>query len=277
VGGTVVTRRGQRGIVRAEEIFDMRCSRAFGLVCAALLGSGAGAATVEYAVDDGSGNTNQGPPSTFSPEMLWGNYFTVQPGGEVITTIRVAWGPTFDPNRVCTFWLLEDPDDDGDPRNAVAVASVTGLPGTLGGNVYNDFAIPPTLVAGGFFVGTSAFLNGGVDRPARVDTTSSPLNSWFFYDPDIDAVINNLAGAAFGTRMDNTQFVVFPGAFMVRAIGVPAPACPADLDGDGQVGASDLATLLGSWGQLGGPADLDSDGSVGAPDLASLLGSWGPC
>lgn len=255
----------------------MRCSRAFGLVCAALFGGIASAATVEYSADDGAGNTNQGPPSSFSPEMLWGNYFTVQPGGEVITTIRVSWGPTFDPNRVCTFWLLEDPDDDGDPRNAVAVASVTGLPGTLGGNVFNDFAIPPTLVTGGFFVATSAFLNGGVDRPARVDTNSSPLNSWFFYDPDIEAVINNLAGAAFGTRMDNTQFVVFPGAFMIRAIGVPAPACPADLDGDGQVGASDLATLLGSWGQAGGPADLDQDGSVGASDLASLLGSWGPC
>lgn len=247
-------------------------------VAAAFLCSAcAHAATVEYAVDDGAGNTNQGPPSSFSPEMLWGNYFTAQPGGEVITTIRVSWGPTFDPTRVCTFWLLEDPDDDGDPRNAVAVASVTALPGVLGGNVYNDFAITPTQVSGGFFVGTHAFLNGGVDRPARVDTNSSPLNSWFFYDPDIDNVINNLAGAAFGTRMDNTEFVIFPGAFMVRAIGVPAPSCPADLDGDGQVGASDLASLLGSWGSGAGPADLDGNGSVGASDLASLLGSWGPC
>ena len=54
--------------------------------------------------------------------------------------------------------------------------------------------------------------------------------------------------------------------------------CPVDLDGDGTVGASDLAELLGSWGQCEGcPADLDGNGQVGAFDLALLLGAWGPC
>ncbi len=55
-------------------------------------------------------------------------------------------------------------------------------------------------------------------------------------------------------------------------------SCPADLNGDGTVGASDLAILLGSWGScLGCPADLDGDGAVGPFDLALLLGDWGPC
>lgn len=61
--------------------------------------------------------------------------------------------------------------------------------------------------------------------------------------------------------------------------GIPdsceVPPCPADLNGDGQVGAADLAALLGSWG-AGGPADFDG-GGVSASDLAFLLGSWGPC
>jgi predicted RNA-binding protein with TRAM domain len=52
----------------------------------------------------------------------------------------------------------------------------------------------------------------------------------------------------------------------------PAPPSP-DLDGDGLVGPSDLALLLGSWGQRGS-ADLDESGSVGASDLAILIGSW---
>ncbi|MEC9373830.1 MAG: hypothetical protein VYC34_08300 [Planctomycetota bacterium] len=52
--------------------------------------------------------------------------------------------------------------------------------------------------------------------------------------------------------------------------------CPADLDGDGVVGAADLAALLGSWAEFGVPADFNGDG-VGADDLALLLGSWGPC
>jgi len=54
-------------------------------------------------------------------------------------------------------------------------------------------------------------------------------------------------------------------------------ACPADLDGDGTVGASDLATLLAAWAETGGPADLDGDGTVGAGDLTTLLAAWGPC
>ena len=56
-----------------------------------------------------------------------------------------------------------------------------------------------------------------------------------------------------------------------------ASNCPADLDGDASVSASDLAILLGSWGNSGGPADLDGDGNVGASDLTIVLGSWGPC
>jgi hypothetical protein len=50
----------------------------------------------------------------------------------------------------------------------------------------------------------------------------------------------------------------------------------ADLDGDGAVGAADLAILLGQWGACAGcAADLDGDGMVGASDLAQLLGDWG--
>jgi hypothetical protein len=70
------------------------------------------------------------------------------------------------------------------------------------------------------------------------------------------------------------------------AITVPSPGaaagtcCPADLDGDGLVGAADLSALLSAWGSTGtaaGDADIDGDGSVGAADLAALLGAWGEC
>ena len=58
--------------------------------------------------------------------------------------------------------------------------------------------------------------------------------------------------------------------------------CPADFDGDGTVGASDLAQLLGSWGPYApcppfAPADFNEDCGVNAADLAQLLGDWGPC
>ncbi len=54
--------------------------------------------------------------------------------------------------------------------------------------------------------------------------------------------------------------------------------CSTDLDNSGDVGAADLAELLGAWGpNPGHPADLDGDGNVGPLDLAMVLGAWGPC
>ncbi|MCH8344553.1 MAG: hypothetical protein IH983_11260 [Planctomycetes bacterium] len=54
--------------------------------------------------------------------------------------------------------------------------------------------------------------------------------------------------------------------------------CPADLDGDGNVGILDLLSLLAAWGtDPGGPPDFDNDGAVGILDLLELLANWGPC
>ncbi len=51
---------------------------------------------------------------------------------------------------------------------------------------------------------------------------------------------------------------------------------PADLDGDGCVGSSDLGILLINWGRSPPPAgDLDGDGRVGPSDVGLLLVDWG--
>ncbi|MEE8154707.1 MAG: FG-GAP repeat protein [Phycisphaerales bacterium] len=57
-----------------------------------------------------------------------------------------------------------------------------------------------------------------------------------------------------------------------------ASFCPWDLDNNGSIGASDLLSLLVSWGPCKGcPADFDGNGNVGASDLLTLLANWGPC
>jgi len=59
---------------------------------------------------------------------------------------------------------------------------------------------------------------------------------------------------------------------------VVIPPCPADLDGDGNVGITDFLILLAMWGtDPGGPPDLDGDGNVGITDFLLLLANWGPC
>ena len=76
-----------------------------------------------------------------------------------------------------------------------------------------------------------------------------------------------------------TAIVVAPASASDANGNLVPDACErraGDLDGDGTVGATDLAALLGAWGACAGcAADLDGDGGVGASDLAVLLGNWG--
>lgn len=74
--------------------------------------------------------------------------------------------------------------------------------------------------------------------------------------------------------LDPSATIDVPGNVVI--VTEPAP-CPADLDGDGDVGPQDLALLLGAWNTTDAAADLDGDGTVGAQDLAILLGAWSAC
>ena len=85
------------------------------------------------------------------------------------------------------------------------------------------------------------------------------------------------------------------GSLDTNGNGIPDECegdCPADLNGNGAVEASDLAELLGSWGpNPGHPADFNDDGLVNATDatvpyearssvsiLVDLWAPWcGPC
>lgn len=77
------------------------------------------------------------------------------------------------------------------------------------------------------------------------------------------------------TRADPSGFM----DFLTLKYPGQDPSIPGDLDGDGQVGASDLLILLANWGPCPPkgecPADLNGDGSVGAADLLILLANWG--
>ena len=53
--------------------------------------------------------------------------------------------------------------------------------------------------------------------------------------------------------------------------------CPADLDGSGGVGGSDIGLLLAQWGKGSGSADLNGDGRVDGADIGAMLGAWGWC
>ena len=90
----------------------------------------------------------------------------------------------------------------------------------------------------------------------------------FDLDGDLDLYLTGADGQNVGFG-----FGAVPNQFFENTL-----RCAADLDGNGNIGASDLLALLASWGPCDNcPADLDGNGNVGASDLLALLASWGPC
>ena len=51
--------------------------------------------------------------------------------------------------------------------------------------------------------------------------------------------------------------------------------CPADLDGDGEVGIEDFLIVIGGWGTPAG--DINGDGDTDIVDFLAVLGAWGAC
>ncbi len=108
--------------------------------------------------------------------------------------------------------------------------------------------------------------DGDTDEPIPVDLDGNPRSVDDPSTPDCQQFPEDCGDCP----------VVDMGAYEFQE-GV-TDCCSADLNGDGVVGAADLAELLGAWGpNPGHPADLNGDDIVNAADLAQLLGAWGGC
>ncbi|MCZ6654471.1 MAG: hypothetical protein O7D91_15760 [Planctomycetota bacterium] len=126
--------------------------------------------------------------------------------------------------------------------------------------------------------------NGGADWMTLETVGPSGLEvggGWFYKEFKLSDILGFTQSSSFRIRFIasdvDPQSLVEAGVDGVRLFTLECP-CPADLDGDGEVGSGDLAILLGAWGpNPGHPADLDCDTVVGPGDLAILLGNWGPC
>ncbi len=112
---------------------------------------------------------------------------------------------------------------------------------------------------------TSVLYAGGAWRPDLMDLPQDHDTYYqeFAWDQGEALLIYRarLVGAELGTK-----------ATWIRAQ-------PGDIDCDGDVDATDLAILLGSWGPCPPPpaecpGDFNGDGVVDATDLATLLGLW---
>jgi Subtilase family len=116
----------------------------------------------------------------------------------------------------------------------------------------------PTAISGD--AGAAVFASGNCESASLVD------NAEHLY-------LRNLAAGDYVlqlTRKAGTQSAL-P---VVVAWYMPDTTVTGDLDGDGLVGASDIATLLNQWGGPGS-GDLNGNGIVEGSDIAILLSNWG--
>ncbi len=232
----------------------------------------------EYRLDDGMGNFLLGP-SQFDANMTWLNTFEAVGGRELITGVSVAFGDIFDfdgkaGSDAVTVAVLEDPNDDGDPADAVLLAVGTGVWVSGPSNTFLHFPLDAdseAVVEGTFFVGVAMDVIQRAN-PARMDPQGqgAGTRSWLFYNPEEN--LGNLGSSPFILRMADSSFI---GAWMIRATGTE-PVCAADLaEPFGTLNFFDLAAFLGLYEAQEPGADLALPAGVwNFFDVAAFLGVY---
>jgi ELWxxDGT repeat protein len=132
-------------------------------------------------------------------DTLWMNQFTVVGDADCIDSIAVSFGNGLPAGRAAQVLLYEDPNDDGDPHDAVllAVADTTVAGAWTGSPV--TVPITPTRVSGSFFVAALVRDYQPGEHPLYLDIEPPLLRrSWVVCAQanqlDVETLSNNPAG-----------------------------------------------------------------------------------
>ena len=123
--------------------------------------------------------------------------------------------------------------------------------------------------------------NGQFDDDLFIGNNPTSATLRAFHANDLLITDDQLIHAFVTVR--NGAGAVLGDAYLQIDLNPAGPVCPADINGDNQVGVSDLLAVIGAWGPCGGtcpPActgDINGDCSVGVSDLLTVISSWGPC
>ena len=169
--------------------------------------------------------------------------------------------------------------------NSVDLNETGGICGhILGFSGCSTFPVRWMPTGGWTFVGGCATTTSATSLNDRGDTLHFVLSGGVGANlvPEgnvsIESMIDPSQGAwsvaGVGTINNARQMLVSarpPGSAVAQLVRL-TPILGPDLDGDGAVGAPDLARLLAAWDTAAG--DVDGDGLTGPSDLAALLAAW---
>lgn len=183
-------------------------------------GGGSRSSDCNLGVDDG---TTEASVGLFDDgTLIWFNALEATPDCELISEIWIVWGsfgsPSSPPNgSAAHVYLWEDPNDDGNPSDAVLLMAHPVEVQNSGTGAEARYNIPITRVSGSFFLGAS-YDGPALTYSGAVDTTApvvDPPVSWFTaaifgpFDPE------NLA--AFGPELLVDSGIA--GEWVMRAVG----------------------------------------------------------
>lgn len=135
----------------------------------------------DYRYDDG---TRESALSlSGSGELCWIHHYDVAPGNERIVAIYTQWEDVANGTSARVF-VWEDPNDDGNPNDAVLLRQQTVTVSNSNIGVFNEYQLSqPVAVKGAFFVGAAVIQQAG-QLPCPVDTSSAYVagRTWFVGD-----------------------------------------------------------------------------------------------
>lgn len=185
-------------------------------------------AQTQYALDDGSSENSVG--ITGGGDLIALNQFTVTGGNNVINAIEIAWGTPAFPDPTLnglsyTAALWSDPNGDGNPNDAVLLASVPNQTVSMAGT--DTFLLtlinPTTITTTNFFVGFLVSNAAAGQFPASLDESSpDQMRSYIAGGNAGTGDINNLNNN--GLPVTSLDSVGLPGNWLIRADAVPEPS-----------------------------------------------------
>ena len=151
-----------------------------------------------------------------------------------------------------------------------------GTSGDVQGFTINQATGELTAIPSGAYIDV-----GGQGNCSKMAVLDNRLYVMRYYSSPNDGIL------AFQINSDGTLtpigLPVYPtqGSLPWDLVTWPGLLCPADTDGDSDVGVLDLLAVINAWGPCGKPtncpADVNDSGIVDVLDLLAVINAWGPC
>lgn len=174
-------------------------------------------------LDDGSSEQVFGAGSA-ATHLVWTQVFGTVGIPTLVTSVSAAYGSPTSPGtgpaigQAVDVLVWEDPNDDGNPVDAILAYQGTGVVGNVDNDVFDVYPTTPLVLDGRFMVGIGMIVNASLAPiSASDDFACQPLlDAWFVGDNTGLVDYTNLSNPSYSLPLTELSLVYF-GHFMLRS------------------------------------------------------------